>query len=193
MQPIIYRMGKPGYPLWWQEEKWASLESLVAAMFLYRHNILSSFLYLFHLFSTAYFLLPLPFFPGNALEMKVILAGRMEEWSCLGVFPNPPELWLRKNLKFIWPKKKKIYDNFGLKGKRESSVRSMITSLISKWLSCRCLHLVPSPPSTTVISVSQIQAACLVYMASVPPLCSHEALWWHVLMDCYQIYAYFLL
>ena len=33
-----------------------------------------------------------PFFPGNSLEMKVTLAWRMEKLSCLGVFPNPPEL-----------------------------------------------------------------------------------------------------
>lgn len=75
-----------------RKENEASLESLVAAILLYSHSV--PFFYL-HLFSIVYFLFPLPFFPGNSLEMKVTLAWRMEKLSCLGVFPNPPELRLK--------------------------------------------------------------------------------------------------
>lgn len=68
--------------------------ALVAAILLYSHSVLSSISICFQWFTFFAFLLELF---GNEGE----LAWRMEKLSCLGVFPNPPELQTQESLKFV--------------------------------------------------------------------------------------------
>lgn len=79
------------------------------------------------------------------------------------------------------PRVLNVYDIFVLKEKRVS-IHSLITLLISKWLSHPCLHLHPLPFHHCNLWRPDI--GWPVCMASIPLLCSHEALWWHILIDC---------